>query len=191
MLRMILVFCLLLAAASASADDNDKDVLRRLMDEPVTLFDWGIAQLDRDITAAAGRTIPTQIGLSAGKPVTGSFYDWRTNRVTLFVSVTMPAKRRTPDACAASFRDIVADLTRNAPKGPSAAGWYLLNAFKPKAHFWADRFEDVGAKLLDLVRLEVTFIPATFEAFDADSNRVSCYGRLDAEPTELTVEVTS
>ena len=71
------------------------------------------------------------------------------------------------------------------------AGWYLLNTFKPKAHFWADRFEDIGAKLLELVRLEVTFIPATFEAFDANANRVSFYGRLDAEPTDLTVEVTS
>ena len=189
MLRIFLAFCFLVTALPASADDND--VLRRLMNEPVTLFDWGIAQLDRDIAQAAERTVPNQLGMSAGKPVTGSFYDWRSNRITLFVSVTMPTKIRTPDSCAASFRDVVAELTRNVPKGPSAAGWYLLNAFKPKAHFSTDRFEDVGAKLLDLVRLEVTFIPATFEAFDTDSHRVSCYGRLDAEPTELTVKVTS
>jgi hypothetical protein len=189
MLRILLALSLLIAASPAH--DENKDVLRRLMDEPVTLFDWGIAQLDRDIATTAERTIPKQVGFSAGKPVTGSFYDWRSNRITLFVSVTMPVQQRTADACAASFHEIVGDLTRHSPKGPSAAGWYLLNTFKPKAHFWADRFEDIGAKLLELVRLEVTFIPATFEAFDADANRVSCYGRLDAEPTDLTVEVTS
>ena len=78
-----------------------------------------------------------------------------------------------------------------ARKGPSAAGWYLLNAFKPKAHFWADRFEDVGAKLLDVVTLEITFIPATYEAFEGKQQRVRCMGRLDASYEELTVEVTS
>jgi len=185
MLRILLAIGLLLTAGTAYAEQ--KDVLRRLMDEPVTLFDWGIAQLDRDIRQAAARTIPKYVG----DPVTGSFYNWRSDRITLFVSVAMPKQGRTRDACAATFHDIVADLTRNSPKGPSAAGWYLLNAFKPKAHFWADRFEDVGAKLLDVVRLEVTFIPATFEAFEGEQRRVSCHGRLDAEPADLTVEVTS
>ena len=185
MLRILLTICLLTATAAAHAEN--KDVLRRLMDEPVTLFDWGIQQLDKDIAQSAQRTIPKYVG----EPVTGSFYDWRANRITLFVSVAVPKESRSTDACAATFRDIVADLTRNTPKGPSAAGWYLLNAFKPKAHFWADRFEDVGAKLLDVVRLDVTFIPATFEAFDGEQRRVSCHGRLDAEPTELTIEVTS
>lgn len=189
MLRIILTLCMLLTAGSAVAQEaaGNKDVLRRLMDEPVTLFDWGIAQLDKDIAQSAGRTIPKYVG----EPVTGSFYDWRTNRITMFVSVAVPKQSRTSEACAATFVDIVADLTRNTPKGPSAAGWYLLNTFKPKAHFWADRFEDVGAKLLDVVRLEVTFIPATFEAFDGVQQRVNCSGRLDAEIAELSVEVTS
>jgi len=189
MFRILIVLSVLLSAGivTAGEKDNQKDVLRRLMEEPVTLFDWGIAQLDKDIAQSAGRTIPTYVG----KPVTGSFYDWHANRITLFVSVAVPKESRTSQACAATFNELVADLTRNTPKGPSAAGWYLLNAFKPKAHFWADRFEDVGAKLLDLVRLEVTFIPATFEAFDGVQRRVSCHGRLDAEAADLIVEVTS
>ncbi|MBO6519398.1 MAG: hypothetical protein JJ900_00795 [Rhodospirillales bacterium] len=185
MLRILTLFCVLLVAGQAAA--QQKDVLRRLMEEPVTLFDWGIAQLDKDIAMTASRTIPKYVGA----PVTGSFYDWRANRITLFVSVPVPKQSRTADACAKTFRDIVRDLTRNTPKGPSAAGWYLLNAFKPKAHFWADRFEDVGAKLLDVVTLEVTFIPATHEAFDGKQQRVRCMGRLDATYEELTVEVTS
>lgn len=185
MLRILIMSCILLSAGTAQA--QEKDVLRRLMAEPVTLFDWGIAQLDEDIKRAAQRTIPKYVG----EPVTGSFYDWRTNRVTLFVSVPIPKESRTPNACAMTFHDIVGALTKNTPKGPSAAGWYLLNVFKPKAHFWADRFEDVGAKLLDVVTLEVTFIPATFEAFDGKQQRVRCMGRLDASHEELTVEVTS
>lgn len=185
MLRFLMAICLLTAPAPAKAETND--VLNRLMKEPVTLFDWGIAQLDQDIKAAAARTIPKFVG----NPVTGSFYDWRKDRVNLFVSVSVPRESRTPQACAMTFRDIVGDLTRNAPKGPSAAGWYLLNAFKPKAHFWGNRFEDVGGKLLDVVRLEVTFIPATAEAFDGEQRRVRCIGRLDAASEELTVEVTS
>lgn len=185
MLRILTIFCVLLITGQATA--QQKDVLRRLMDEPVTLFDWGIAQLDKDIAIAAERTIPKYVGA----PVTGSFYNWRENRITLFVSVTAPKESRTADACAKTYRDIVNDLTRGTPKGPSAAGWYLLNAFKPKAHFWADRFEDVGAKLLDVVTLEVTIIPATFEAFDGKQQRVRCMGRLDATYEELTVEVTS
>ena len=185
MLRILIMLCVLLGAGHAAADQ--KDVLRRLMAEPVTLFDWGIRQLDRDIAETAGRTIPKYVGT----PVTGSFYDWRADRVTMFVSVPVPRESRTADACAMTFQDIVTDLTRNTPKGPSAAGWYLLNAFKPKAHFWADRFEDVGAKLLDVVMLEVTFIPATHEAFDGNQQHVRCMGRLDASFEELTVEVTS
>ncbi len=185
MLRILIIFCVLLSAGHAAADQ--KDVLRRLMAEPVTLFDWGIRQLDRDIAETAGRTIPKYVGT----PVTGSFYDWRADRVTLFVSVPVPKESRTVEACAVTFHDIVRDLTRHTPKGPSAAGWYLLNAFKPKAHFWADRFEDVGAKLLDVVTLEVSFIPATHEAFNGKQQRIRCMGRLDASFEELTVEVTS
>lgn len=185
LLPVLLAIALLTAASPATAEQ--KNVLHRLMDEPVTLFDWGIAQLDRDIAQSATRTIPKFVGT----PVTGSFYDWRTSRITLFVSVPVPKESRTRQACASTFQDIVGDLTRNTPKGPSAAGWYLLNAFKPKAHFWSDRFEDVGAKLLDAVHLEVTFIPATSEAFDGVQRRVRCRGRLDAETADLTVEVTS
>jgi len=184
-LRIFLITSLLLTASGAAAEQ--KDVLRRLMNEPVTLFDWGIAQLDTDIAQSAGRIIPKFVG----KPVTGSFYDWRTNHITMFVSVPVPKESRTRQACAMTFHDIVGDLTRNTPKGPSAASWYLLNTFKPKAHFWADRFEDVGAKLLGAVTLEVTFIPATSEAFDGLQRKVRCHGPLDAAPEELTVEVIS
>ncbi len=193
--RIVIVGLLLLglqpSAVVSAEEEHERDVLRRLMAEPVTLFDWGLAQLDRDIAAAAERTLPNRLGLAMGKPVTGTIYDWRANQITLYVSVALPPAQRTRDACKATFGDVVGALTEGAPGGPNAAGWYLLNAFKPKAHFWASRFEDVGAKLLKVVSLEISFIPATFEAVRGDNARVRCAGRLNAEPDEIIVEVHS
>ncbi|MCP5368732.1 MAG: hypothetical protein H6907_21870 [Hyphomicrobiales bacterium] len=191
MVRIVAAVLAALVLWGAGARAQEANVLTRLMDEPLTLFDWGLAQLDRDIARAARDTLPRRVGLGAVRPQTGSIYDWRSKRVTLFVSAALPPAQRTRQACAAVFRDIVRTLTDGAPQGASAAGWYLLNAFKPKGHYWGDRFEDVGTKLLDVVRLEVSFIPATFESLRGDRRRVSCAGRLDADPEELAVEETS
>jgi len=188
MKRVIALLVTFLLIPSVQA--QEKDILGRLMSEPVTLFDWGLAQLDRDIARTAGRVMPMRIGATS-RPVTGAIYEWRTRLVTLFVSAELPPAQRTDEACSETFREIVRDLTALAPRGPNAAGWYLRNAFKPKAHFLGDRFEDTGAKLLRSVRLEVSFIPATYEALRGDGKRVRCSGRLDAAPHELTFDSTS
>jgi hypothetical protein len=194
-LVVALALAAVLRAASAGValadDEGDKDIFRRLMGEPVTLFDWGIAQLDQDIAAAATRTLPNRLGFGMGKPDTGTIYDWRGNLITLYVSVPLPAASRTRESCTAVFHDLVADLTLGAPGGPNAAGWYLANAFKPKAHFLGSRFEDVGAKLVERVKLEVSLMPATFEAVRGDNARVRCIGRLNADRDEIAVEVGS
>ena len=181
-------------AIPASAQDQDKDrddILSRLMGEPVTLLDWGLAQIDRDIERAARRTAPRRVGIGAAPPVTGTIYNWRERRVTAYVSITAPRPQRTAQACRGLFADVVATLTEGAPSGPNAAGWYLRSAFRPKAHFWVDRFEDVGAKLLNLVRLEISFIPAEYEAMGGDNRRVRCSGRLDAAGENIRVDVIS
>lgn len=190
-LVIMLVAVLALPAAADEKPEEEKDVLRRLMAEPVTLFDWGLERIDRDIAAAAADALPRRLGPSMGRPVTGAIYDWRANMITVYVSVALPPPARTRDGCRATFGDIVANLTTGAPGGPNAAGWYLLNAFKPKGHFWGSRFEDIGGKLLKMVTLEVSFIPATFEAVRGDSARVRCAGRLNATPEEIKIEVTS
>ncbi|MEK9753841.1 MAG: hypothetical protein VW338_11630 [Rhodospirillaceae bacterium] len=179
------------AVAAVADEDADKDIFRRLMSEPVTLFDWGIARLDQDIAAAATRTLPNRLGYGMGRPATGTIYDWRANQITLYVSVALPRASRTRDSCTGAFRDLVADLTQGAPSGPNAAGWYLLSVFKPKAHFWGSRFEDVGGKLVERVKLEVSLMPATFEAVNGDNARVRCSGRLNAESEEIAVELGS
>ena len=181
----------LIVSPRSYGQTDQRDIVHRLMDEPVTLFDWGLANLDRDIARAANHTLPRTLGSMAGPPMTGVIYDWQTRKVTVFVSVALPKLRRTPGECAAVFDAVVVDLTRGGPGGTSAAGWYLLNAFKPAAHFWGDRFEDIGAKLLEVVNLEVQLLPATFEAVRGDTARVRCHGRLDAGPREIKVETTS
>ena len=181
--------CLVALLLTLPAHAQEKDVLSRLMAEPLTLFDWGLANLDRDIASATRRTFRHRVAI--GEPRAGSIYDWRARRVTLYVAVGLPASERTQSACAGAFADLVATLTEGAPEGPDAAGWYLVNAFRPKAHFWASRFEDVGAKLLDVVQLEVSLVPGDYDAISGDTRRVRCVGRLDAGPSEISIEMTS
>ena len=185
MLRALSIAVLVTLATSAQAEQ--RDVLRRLMAEPVTLFDWGMAQLERDIERAAKHTLPERPGLSV--PKTGTIYRWRDRRVILYVSRVVPSTERTPEACRATFRDIVASLTETSPGGPDAAGWYLHHAFQTKGHFWTSRFEDVGGKLLQVVELEVSLIAPPYAAAAGDSRRVRCSGRLDAAPEALVVDV--
>ena len=180
------MFALIFLGLSAAANAQQPDIVQRLMSEPLTLFDWGIAQLDRDIARAVHRNFPRSRG--PAKPLTGSIYDWRTRRVTVYATLPVPEKQRNEQACLLAFGDIVATMSEGAPKGPDAAGWYLVNAFKPKAHFWGDRFEDIGAKLLAFVRLEVTLTPATGDNFQGNKKRVRCTGRLDAKPDEIEFE---
>jgi len=177
--------------APIAKGEEQKDVLRRLMSEPVTLFDWGLANLNRDIERAAMRVMPSWLGPGAQRPQTGTIYNWRANQITLYVSVAIPRAQRTRQTCMGTFREIVSTLTEGAPSGPNAAGWYLRNAFQPSGHFWSSRFEDVGAKLSKRVQLEISFLPATFESMNGDTRRISCLGRLNAEPNELTFDEVS
>ena len=46
MSRFLCILAIMAFAQAASAEE--RHILLRLMDKPVTLFDWGMAQLDRD-----------------------------------------------------------------------------------------------------------------------------------------------
>lgn len=171
------------AGAGKPGAQQNGDVFNRLMKEPLTLFDWGLAQLDRDMARAVTRLRPGAVRANAARH--GSIYDWRKRRITLYLSLTTPEQVRTRKTCRNLFVDVVNELVAGAPAGSDAAGWYLLNAFKPKAHFWGRRFEDTGAQLARLVSLEVSLLPAEYAAAAGDSRRVSCSGRLDATPESL------
>lgn len=187
MRRLALALVVLLLAPGAHA--QSPDILTRLMKEPVTLFDWGMARLEYDISVAAGQALPRRVGHA--DIVTGSIYDWRSRLVTIYASARVAPGVRTQQNCVAAFRDIVKQLIVAAPAGSDAEGWYLFNVFKPKSHWLGTRFEDIGAKLLRVVRLEVAFIPDPGEVWSGDTRRVRCTGRLDAAASEISTEVTS
>lgn len=180
------VILLLLTAVSATRAE-DSDIMRRLRSEPITLFDWGMAQLERDIVRAAAEAVGTMPGMGDARAAAGTLFDWRTDRITLYAAYPLPPELRTDQTCTDIFQNIVATLTTGAPRGPSAPGWYLRNAFQPKGHYWAGRFENVEDRLMELVRLEVTLNPTTFEAIIGDTRRVRCVGRLDAGPREIEI----
>lgn len=182
----VLVAALVLLALPPGARAQTPEILQRLMAEPLSLFDWGLAQLERDIERAALRLFgPAESGQ---RHESGTIYDWRSGRVTLFLSLQRPERQRTAEACRALFGRIVNELTATAPAG-AGPGWYLRNAFQPKGHVWTSRFEDTGGKLLEVVRLEASLIPAPYAAAAGDSLRVTCSGRLDAAPEALAVDV--
>lgn len=183
----MLASLLLLVPPFARAEPPD--VFRRLMAEPLTLFDWGLAQLDRDIAAAGRQALRRRPAVDA--PRTGAFYERRAGKITMYVTAALPRAERTDRNCTVIFSNVINSLIEGAPAGPDAAGWYLLNAFLPQAHYWGSRFEDIGTKLLAKVRLDVSLIPATFEMVHGDTRRVRCTGRLDADSDEITVDVTS
>ena len=162
------------------------DILQRLMAEPVSLFDWGLAQLDRDIERAGLRLFGSSE--RGARPETGTIYDWRWGRVSLYLSLQRPERERTREACAGLFDKVIRELTAGAPAGAPAA-WYLRSAFQPKGHFWTSRFEDVGGKLLKVIELEVSLIAPPYAAAAGDNRRVRCSGRLDAAPEALRVDI--
>ena len=104
------------------------DILQRLMAEPVSLFDWGLAQLDRDIERAGLRLFGSSE--RGTRPETGTIYDWRRGRVSLYLSLQRPERERTREACAGLFDKVIRELTAGAPAGAPAA-WYLRSAFQP------------------------------------------------------------
>ena len=178
---------LLLSLLASAAWAEEPDILTRLRNEPLTLFDWGLAQLDRDMQRAAARLVAGEPG--GEPPRTSVVYSWRERRVLLTLAAEVPERRRTEAECTTLFHLAVQELTVGAPQGPYAAGWYLHHAFQPKGHFWASRFEDIGAKLLDAVRLEVALRAPTHRALAGDRRQVRCRGRLDAEPDAIAVEL--
>jgi len=186
-LRALVPAALLLALPpAAAARAQTPEILQRLKAEPVSLFDWGMAQLDRDIERAGLRLFTVRSG--GPRPETGTIYDWRRGRVTLFLSLQAPEQGRTREACVKLFDRVVGELLDGAPAGDPAA-WYLRSAFQPKGHFWTSRFEDVGGKLLQVVELEISLIAPPYAAAAGDSRRVRCSGRLDAAPEALLVDV--
>ena len=169
------------------------DIIRRLQQEPLTLFDWGMANLERGLSLAV-RDLGEE-DYARVPPKSSATYRWRDRRITVSATLFVPPEAHTPESCKTQFERLVAKLIENAPQGAGAAGWYLRSAFQPSGHFWASRFEGAGAKLLKVVTLKISMqAPSqapSYEKLAGDSRMVTCRGPLNASPENLDFEAAS
>ena len=182
-------FLLVLLSAAGPAHGSEPDLLSRLMREPVTLFDWGLAQLDRDIKRVARETFEERLKL--GRPAAGARFDQERRQVFMGATLALPPASRSKATCLQAFEDFVAHLARVAPRGHSPIPWYLQSAFQPDGHDWEGSSQKLGDELLQFVRLHITLIPRPADTSQGDIRFVSCRGRLDAGPDQITVEETN
>ena len=175
--------------AAPQRPQRSNDILRRLQREPLTLFDWGLANLERDLHRASQQL--GQEDFANVPPRSSATYRWRDGRIRLSASFFVPAAARTTQGCVLQFRRLVDALVAEAPQGPDAASWYLGSAFQPSGHFWTSRFEDTGAKLLQVVDLRVSLRAPSYDKLAGDTRRVDCSGPLNAAEEALRFEAIS
>lgn len=179
---------LVLLLVATTARSSESDVLTRLMQEPLTLFDWGLAQLDRDMERVARETFEDRLGL--GRPAGGARFDRDRRQVILGATMTLPPATRSEATCIQAFQEIVAGLAKATRRGHSPVPWYLQSAFQPDGHAWEGSSEDIGVRLLEVVRLHVFLGPTPSDTSNGDIRFIFCHGRLDAQLDEITVEET-
>lgn len=175
-------------ARAGDARPNKERPLDWLRQQPLTLFDWGLFNLQRDLHRVALWLADS--GVADEKPLVGSQHNWRNGRITVYLSFAAPPRLRTRKYCHMVFVRAVAQLMRGAPEGAGQASWYLSSVFLPPGRAWLRPSRDFGERLVKVVRLQIVLRPAPVE-FRPGGPRVRCAGRLDATGTELVDEVTN
>lgn len=150
---------------------------------PVSLLDWGMLRLERDLTAVVQTAFP---GSNRAGPVrVGAFYRPFDRRVLAYVSLALPERQRTEAQCRELFTAVREQLLAGAPGGAEGPHWYLKRVFGSDVRRSEPLPDDFAAGLLDLVLLEVTLRVPPGEAFDKGPGKLACAGRLDAETAQL------
>ncbi|HYC01934.1 MAG TPA: hypothetical protein VED40_01490 [Azospirillaceae bacterium] len=172
----------MLAAAPAVAQTPpptpaDNELFQFLSRTPVTLMDWGMMRLERDLSRAL---VASGLRDRAGENRTGTMLRGD-RRVLGFASLVRTPAQRTPAACNDAFVALKGALLADAPTGPSGAAWYLQRVFGSEFRREAGQPEPFGERLLDMVLIEVTLRAPLDEPVSAGTNRLSCAGRLDEE----------
>jgi len=157
----------------------DRDTAVFLMETPLTLLDWGMLRLERDLE----RTVQ-DLRMDQGKqgpPRVGTVWRFADRRVLAYVSLPLAKPLRTESYCRDLFTLLRGGLLQGAPGGAGGAEWYLTRTFTSDVMRQSERPAGFGAKLVDMVLLEVTLRVPEAEAFTAGNSPVACAGRLDAE----------
>ncbi len=181
--RALLLCCLLAAAPLANAQDKPVDprLTGWLTTTPVTLLDWGMLRLDREVRQAV-----VALGLKDGRdgPVkVGTLYRPFDRRVLAYLSLPMTARERSLPRCRELYGMLRDHLLAGAPGGLSAAGWYLQRIFgsDTRGGGGGNRPEPFPDMLTNMVLLEVTLRVPEADAFGNGPPKITCAGRLDQE----------
>lgn len=184
--RALLLCSLLFAGSPVLAQDKPVDpaLTGWLNATPVTLLDWGMLRLDREVRQAA-----VALGLKDGRdgPVkVGTLYRPFDRRVLAYLSLPMPARERSLARCREVYVLLRDHLMAGAPAGLSAAPWYLGRIFGSDTRGGGNRPEPFGEMLTNMVLLEVTMRVPEVDAFANGPPKITCAGRLDQdEATEV------
>lgn len=194
-LRALLVAAFLAAplAVTVPVQAEEKIPLRDralhwLMEEDVSILDWGVFRLDQDMKDTA-RWIkdPARV---IEVPRSGVFFEWRRRQILAWISLSLPEQRRTSAECQRIFQLLAKRLTEGGPTGSGAASWYLSSIFTHAAFGNYGRPRPFGDALLQLVTFEVTLQASPGDIVLGDDRRARCSGPLNANPEQMPVSLT-
>ncbi|MBP7336476.1 hypothetical protein [Niveispirillum sp.] len=179
-LRALLLCCLAAGPVMAQDKPVDPALTGFLSNSPVTLLDWGMLRLEREMRQAVaaldlkdGRDGPVKVG---------TLYRPFDRRVLAYLSLPMTARERSLARCRDLYTMLRDHLLAGAPGGMSAAAWYLQRIFASDARGGGNgRPEPFGDMLTNMVLLEVTLRVPEADAFAAGPPKITCAGRLDQE----------
>lgn len=163
----------------AHAADVEKP-LQWLQGQRLTLFDWGLWRLERDIDRV-GRWMEDAEALSE-PALTGVEWQRRRQRVTVFVSIVRRPALRNAAHCQHLYGVVRRKLLgAKGPTGPGSASWYLRTKFLPQGRGWTRPSQNFAERLVKLVYLELTLLSEAAEGLHLKAPKISCAGTLDAE----------
>ncbi len=150
-----------------------------LAETPVTLLEWGMLRLGRDMQAAV-----TALSLDGGrngmaKVKTGTLFRPFDRRVVAYLSLPVAGKARNLEQCQEIYGLLQQSLLAGAPAGLSGPPWYLQRLFGTDTR--SGRPEPFGEMLVEMVLLEVTLRVPEAENFTPGSRNIVCAGKLDQE----------
>lgn len=166
-----------------SATPANPELTRFLSSTPVTLLDWGMLRMERDLEETV-----RQLGLDRGRegvPRIGTLFRGGDRRVVAYASFAVSGANRTEKNCQDIFAMVREGLLSAAPSGASGAGWYLSRVFNSDFRRDGNQPEPFEDMLLDAVLLEVTLRVPSGDAFSGGPGRISCAGRLDSERASI------
>lgn len=161
----------------------DPGLYAYLSQTPVTLLEWGMLRLGRDVQASV--TALSLEGGRGGAVKAGTLFRPFDRRVLAYISLPVSGKARSLDQCQEIYTLVREHLLAGAPSGLSGPPWYLQRLFGADTRGSSGRPEPFGEMLVDMVLLEVTLRRPEAEAFTAGAANIVCAGRLDQEQAAI------